>query len=468
MKTSRTRSTAAMTVAGLFCAISVNAAQPQVEQEALLADQEISVESYEAPTLQAKSQKVVSLSRSFNTQAAPVLAIARPAAERIDNARLSNTEAKQRAYQIGVAASLPSSAKNFRPQRLAWVADADGGFVTQFTVNADAAAGIRLGFEAVQLPADFEMRVVGKDATRVLGPVGAEDVDAATNMLWAPISLGDQQTVELRVGRLEDTKRLGLRLTDVSYLFASPLDREGHFMLQAKMSQSCEVNVACSTDSAVQATQKAVARMVYTRGGSSFLCTGTLMNTTAGAVKPYFYSAHHCISSSTVAATLNTFWNYQSSTCNGTSAGNFTQLTRGAFYRYSNANSDALLLELKEAPPSGALYAGWTASAQSARLDSTGIHHPAGDIKKVSRGTLIRTNGTGNGSGASFNEIEWYSGVTEGGSSGSGIFKKSTSGSLQLYGGLWGGASFCTSPKAHDFYSRFDLVFPNIRSFLAP
>jgi lysyl endopeptidase len=467
MKQRKVLSSISLAIASIVSATSAMATLDQVgamdQQEV-----ELSAEAYESPISTAKAARIERLSKSFNTLAAPRLTIAAPNAESIREARESNFEAKQRAYQIGVNAKLPSNAKQFLPRRLAWVADADAGFVTQFTVGSDNANGLRLGFEVSSLPAGFEMRVVGTDASRVLVTT-AEDIDRSSNMLWAPITLGDTQIVELRVANLADTRSLGLKLAEVSYLFASPLGNAGHFMPGAKASQSCEVNVACSTDAAVQTTQKAVARMVYTRSGSSYLCTGTLLNTTKGAVAPYFYSAHHCISSSTVAATLNTFWNYQSSTCSGSSAGSYTQLTRGATYLYSSSSSDALLLQLKESPPTGAVYAGWTAASQAVNLDSTGIHHPAGDIKKVSRGTLKSINGSGNGSGASFNEIEWYSGVTEGGSSGSGLFKKSSTGtSLQLYGGLWGGASFCTSPKAHDYYSRLDLVFPSIRSYLAP
>jgi hypothetical protein len=210
--------------------------------------------------------------------------------------------------------------------------------------------------------------------------------------------------------------------------------------------------------------------MVYTKGGSSFLCTGTLLNDTDKSTqRPFFYSANHCISTSTVANTLQTFWNYQSTTCGGTSPGTFTTRTGGAFLRVTDFNSDITLLELKEAPPSGALYAGWNARTAATGASIIGIHHPAGDIKKISLGSITNNDAPAfGGRTGRYYQVTWSSGVTEGGSSGSGIFTKSSSGSYQLRGGLLGGSSFCTSPTSPDVYSRMDLKFSLLQPFLAP
>jgi hypothetical protein len=64
-----------------------------------------------------------------------------------------------------------------------------------------------------------------------------------------------------------------------------------------------------------------------------------------------------------------------------------------------------------------------------------------------------------------FIEMRWSSGTTEGGSSGSGLF--TPGGAQYLFrGGLWGGTASCTATNGVDYYSRFDLVYPDIASYL--
>ena len=102
----------------------------------------------------------------------------------------------------------------------------------------------------------------------------------------------------------------------------------------------------------------------------------------------------------------------------------------------------------------------------------TGVHHPAGDLKKVSLATMGGFSAYGGGAGSNHLITLWNStatGVTEGGSSGSGIFSNSGSDYL-LRGGLHGGPSSCTATGAglRDYYSRFDQAYPNISQYLAP
>ena len=105
----------------------------------------------------------------------------------------------------------------------------------------------------------------------------------------------------------------------------------------------------------------------------------------------------------------------------------------------------------------------------------TAVHHPAGDWKKVSLGSMGGFSAYGGGSGDSHLIALWNStatGVTEGGSSGSGIFSAvgSPASEYRLRGGLHGGPSSCSATGAdlRDYYSRFDRAYSFLSQYLNP
>src|SRR5258708_463375 len=70
----------------------------------------------------------------------------------------------------------------------------------------------------------------------------------------------------------------------------------------------------------------------------------------------------------------------------------------------------------------------------------TGIHHPAGSHKRISFGVTSQIF-----SDQFFQGVVWNSGVTEGGSSGPGLWEGSPA-DARLVGELSGGASDCADP----------------------
>jgi hypothetical protein len=241
-------------------------------------------------------------------------------------------------------------------------------------------------------------------------------------------------------------------------------------------SDACEIDTKCVSNpsQAYINARNAVARMVYQSGGSSFLCTGTLLNDTDNATQvPYFYSAAHCFTSQAEANTLTTFWFYESTGC-GTNQldPGARQVGGGAQVLFANTGSDVLFLRLNNPPPAGSYFLGWDAAQVTAGTQIVAIHHPAGDVKKVSLGQ-VRGIGPSNLASGSFIKVGYTDGTTEGGSSGCGLLTTSN-GEFFLRGGLLGGAASCansgslSNPNNSDDYSRLDLVFPSLRQFLQP
>ena len=122
----------------------------------------------------------------------------------------------------------------------------------------------------------------------------------------------------------------------------------------------------------------ATARMVFMSGGSSYVCTGTLMNDNDPSTYiPFFLTANHCIPTQTVASTLQTYWFYRASSCNSGSLSPSTQtLTGGATLLYASSVTDTSFMQLNSTPPAGALYSGWTANLPALNTPGTAIHNP--------------------------------------------------------------------------------------------
>ena len=144
----------------------------------------------------------------------------------------------------------------------------------------------------------------------------------------------------------------------------------------------------------------------------------------------------------------------------------------GATLLYASTLSDTSFMRLNDTPPAGARYAGWSSVTPAIGTAVTALHHPSGDLEKISLGSLDGFFSCGSSdpvtdtfscssstqSAGNFLNIVFTSGITEGGSSGSGIFK-TVSGSNYLVGQLYGGTSSCTNLSGSNRYGRFDVAY---------
>ncbi|MBS1829649.1 MAG: PPC domain-containing protein [Acidobacteria bacterium] len=292
------------------------------------------------------------------------------------------------------------------------------------------------------------------------GPFGDGD-------FWSDIVLNESLVIEYEPASPMDSAALPpFTVTELSHLTGDGIPRFADTK-QAELrgaAASCNLDVTCSPEWAE--TAKAVGHLVFETGGSSFVCSGTLVNTRTDTKVPWFLTAQHCIDNDTVARTVNTFWFYQTSTCNGTPP-NRRDVPRTLGSRYITgtpvSSGDATLLRLAAAPPSGVNFSGWDPNPVAAGLNVTGIHHPAGDFKRISFGVsqnAVRFTGKDL---ATFVGALWNGGgLTEGGSSGSGLFTSS----LTLVGMLSHGpkadspAQYCAMLPFADNYGRFSNFYP--------
>src|SRR5690606_26258819 len=106
---------------------------------------------------------------------------------------------------------------------------------------------------------------------------------------------------------------------------------------------------------------------------------------------------------------------------NGTTA----QTVSGSSLRARRNASDFMLFELSVQPPASyeVYYAGWS-NVDVAASSAVAVHHPAGDVKKISfeNDALFSDGYFGSSGNDHWRVDDWDDGTTEGGSSGSPLF----------------------------------------------
>ncbi|HEX5633977.1 MAG TPA: trypsin-like peptidase domain-containing protein, partial [Gemmatimonadales bacterium] len=352
-----------------------------------------------------------------------------------------------------------------------WVA-VQGGMAARWRVRSEGAASLRVALRAPSWPEDAELRFAGNGDGVVYGPYSGAQARSAGAAYWSPVLEGDSATVEVFVPRGSPLPELDV--ARVSHLFVSFAAAKADIV--AKVAQPCQVNIICraASEPALADAGRAVARIAFTTasGGSAF-CTGTLLNSTGGGLTPYFATAGHCISAPSEAASVTTRWNYETATCTGTALNTAdTAVGGGATLLYTNTTEDFTLMRLNGSPPAGAVFSGWNSARLNPGEAATAIHHPTGDVKKVSLGTAAGVGKSVVADGNGF-RIQWAgtsTGFTEPGSSGSGIFSGNASEGYRFRGTLQGGPIVtCSAPvsQLYDYYSRFDLNFPFVAQFLS-
>ncbi len=335
-----------------------------------------------------------------------------------------------------------------------WQQLKDGSRLWRVRVRVEGATDLRFGFARFALPADATLHLIGGNGY-YQGPYTAADAGAAG--FGSSVVPGDTATIELRLLPGSRASNDVLELTRVGAgfrdLFKLALDTG------PGTSGACNVNVVCPLGQPYADEIRAVGYYEYVddEDFGTYICSGTLLADVPHDRRNYFLSAAHCVSSSAEAASMVVYWNYQSTLCNGLgmpAGGYFNDDQHGAVLRATRDDADFTLVELVQAPDPDwhVYYAGWDASG-SAPSGTVGIHHPSGDVKKITAGPMPRTMDNCIGTGGASTDTHWeagpYSqGTTEGGSSGSGLFVKAGNGGgrdKRLIGVLSGGFAACSN-----------------------
>ena len=294
----------------------------------------------------------------------------------------------------------------------------------------------------------------GQEAGRSGGQEGR--ITSEPEILWSPSVDGDVVGIEIMLPSLTAAGVSWFRVEKIAHRFFDP----GSTRHKALGCPDLHVDVQCRVGEFPARLENAVARIDFEAGGASRLCTGTLLHTFPPTFMPYFLTANHCVATAEVARTVQTTWFYQHRRC-GFEALDAREETvaGGAELLATSARQDSTLLRIRGRLPVRVSFAGWD-TAPVLRGDAVvGIHHPDGEVKKYSAGTVL---GKEDYDDASVIELTWDEGVTEGGSSGSALFRDGL-----VIGALIGGED-CSASAPQDYYGSFADFFPHVCSMLDP
>lgn len=382
-------------------------------------------------------------------------------------------------------------------KRLNWETLADGSQVAAVAFVAEGARAIRLGVRVDSLPSGTVLRFYGEDASDVVEMTASEveelrvlnasaDMeDSVARTVWGPDTPGAVSTLELQLPPGANPGQVQLsvpRLSHLTQTVAEVVANEQRAKLGIDSAGGCNIDVMCTP--VLDFASRSVARMVLTyRDGLTALCTGTLMNDAQNSRTPYFLTANHCIAEQDKASSLITYWFFRAAGCedysnivneNGTwVAQGSVRLDGGAELLDHVPSSDGSLVRLRQSPPHGVVYAGsYFGSDVHPGQTVIGLHHPQGDLQKVSVGEIMgysscadTTSGPSvspscseSDSSGNYFVVGWDAGTTEGGSSGSSLLADVDDGTY-VVGTLYSGNASCQNPDGIDTYGRFERNF---------
>lgn len=198
-------------------------------------------------------------------------------------------------------------------------------------------------------------------------------------------------------------------------------------------------------------------------------CNGVLLNNADNNGIQYILSAGHCISES------NRFLEIvigRDVVLNGSNLKSTSWQSSALEPLLLSRDLDYVLLRLTEPIPEHLTpyFAGWNAKTVLP-VSSYSIHSPETEkifIEDLDRPQFATFNGINEFGGnpvtnGTLNILRWEQGFTEAGSSGSPLFDNNS----RLIGILSGGASTASNPS-NDFYTRYDLIFEEIKNWISP
>ena len=332
-----------------------------------------------------------------------------------------------------------------------WTTLNTGQRVWNLAISSPGAYSLNLVFEKFRLPSGGKLFVYNYESDRVLGAYTEKNNKVSGRFAIEPLA-GDELIIEY-IEPLNPEFEAELELGRIYHDFKNIFQVLNSKSFNTKSSSGdCNVNINCPEGLDWQVEKRAVCHITY-RG---WIATGALINNSKKDGRPYILTAHHVISEQAVAEQAIFYFNYEAETCEE-SSGSKSQSISGANLRATTDGLDFTLLEMSSIPPSiyQPYYAGWDRSGD-VPSQTVCIHHPNGDVKKISIDYDSPETDTYSDSDYTFNPnthwliVNWELGTTEGGSSGSPLFDTQ----YRIIGDLTGGDASCSN-SVNDYYAKF-------------
>ncbi len=362
-------------------------------------------------------------------------------------------EAFQFAYPIPVSISLEDIAYEQRGDTLFYSLD----------IVSKGAYSLNLIFEDVNVDSQSYLSIMGIDSVDFRKYLASEMNQ--TGVLPTSIVSGDRITIQF-VEPVDCANKSSWKITQVAHDYTGVFMKGGD--LKAGKASSCNVDVNCSVGADWQLEKRAVCKLVVQ---GTTLCTGTLVNNTSKDNTPYVLTANHCISNATKALRTVFYFDYENERCGEASDIRTKSLSGSTLIATApDGKVDFSLVQMNQVPPKAfnPYYAGWTLSENSVDKQTVCIHHPKGDVKKISIdnarpvSVTFKSKVMTYATEAHLKISKWDVGTTEGGSSGSSLFDDDH----LIIGTLSGGEATCDNP-VNDFFSKFSKAWDSYEASTA-
>lgn len=324
-----------------------------------------------------------------------------------------------------------------------WEELPDGARLWRLKIFSPRALSINLIFHEFRLPPGSKFFVYSEDRSTVRGAF-TEENNPDGGSYATPLVKGSAIILEYyepAFARGDGRLRVSRVVHGFRDLFGQGSEgKDSKSVFGFGDSSSCNINVNCPEGGPYRDQQRAVVLIQDSQGA---LCSGALINNEREDHTPYVLTANHCLVSDPVNWIF--YFNYESPNCSNIN-GPLTDYVVIASLIANNAYSDFALMKLYSVVPKSynAYYAGWSALGTTPS-STAGIHHPMGDIKKISIDDAFP------GKSTQYWDVRWDAGTTEPGSSGSPLFDQNK----RIIGQLYAGNASCSTPQS--IYGRFSV-----------
>ncbi|HAN19140.1 MAG: hypothetical protein A2X13_02395 [Bacteroidetes bacterium GWC2_33_15] len=330
-----------------------------------------------------------------------------------------------------------------------------GDKIWNIKIKSPEAYSLGVYFDKYRLPVGAKLFIYNPDKTHILGAFTYKNNKTDNILATAPVK-GDEIIIEYFEPENVDFKG-EFHISSIAHDYKNIFE---HLTKDTKgfgSSGDCNVDINCTDGDEWQLHKHSVCKITQ----NGWLCTGALINNTNFDGNPFLLTAQHCIDQAYEASAAIFYFNYESPECNGIDGPTDQTLSGSTIIATSANNSlDFTLLELSSEPPAAYFpyYAGWNRNI-SDPTSATSIHHPSGDVKKITKSLDGATTGNYETDYSSFTHWwidAWDSGTTEGGSSGSPLFDQNK----RIIGDLTGGDANCVY-NFNDYYQQFHHSWQN-------
>lgn len=339
-----------------------------------------------------------------------------------------------------------------------------------YKIASRNAFSINLIFDDFTLAHNASMIIYNEEGSMIYGPVTDRD-NPANRVFWTDLIKGESIIVQVTIVG-EDKKETSIHIGKIIHGYQNTFAGFGQ-------SAACNRDIACQEGNPWRNEGNSVAMLLLSDGQR--FCTGALLNNVCRDLTPNFLTAFHCLDSNQDGTLVDGERNqvsnwvfrflYESPSCGGGDVTTF-QSINGSSFRSAFQQSDFALLLLNTRPTGNVTYAGWSRDNVAA-TSAAAIHHPNGDVKKISIDNNALTNVAVATTWNTFPFVQcpanthWQAifdspaagvnaGTVQPGSSGSPIFDQNHRIVGQLHGDfLNNNNNFCANVRGH--YGRFDV-----------